>query len=66
MDFHGVRMAATHFVAQFIDIFELTVENPNKSLGKTVLKMWSQIYYKSNVSKKVVLERSAKIKKNEY
>ena len=49
----------------FLDILEFRVENKKKYLGKTVLKMWSQILRKmAYVSTKLLLEKNAKTKKN--
>ena len=49
----------------FLDILEFVVENKNKKkLGKTVLKMWSQLCQKkADVSTKLLLEKNATIKK---
>ena len=46
-----------------LDILEFRIENQQKSLGKTVLKMRSQICEeKSYVSTKMLLEKSSKLK----
>ena len=47
----------------FLDILELRIENKNKIVGKTVLKMSSQISgEKVIVSTKVLLEKFQKLK----
>jgi hypothetical protein len=47
VDFHGVNLGRyAHFrrnSRMFLDILELQIENKKNALGKTVLKMWSQI-----------------------
>ena len=63
MDFHGVKMAVTHFVTQFTHVsrhFGVCSRKQNKNyLGKTVLKMWSQILRKmACVSTKLLLEKN--------
>ena len=48
----------------FLDILEFRVENKKNYLGKTVLKMWSQILRKmAYVSTKLLLEKNANSKK---
>ena len=45
----------------FLDILEYRVENKKNYLGKTVLKIWSQILRKmAFVSTKLFLEKNAK------
>ena len=47
----------------FLDILEFREENKKKYLGKTVLKMWSQILQKmAYESTKLLLEKSAETK----
>ena len=47
----------------FLDILEFRVENKKKYLGKTVLKIWSQILRKmAYVSTKLLLAENAKKK----
>ena len=59
-------MAVTHFVTQFTHISRhprVKNRKQKKCLGKTVLKMWSQICGKKvNESTKVLLEKSSKTK----
>ena len=43
LDFHGGKNDNLH---KFLNIFELTVENIKHCLGKTLFKIWSQIYLK--------------------
>ena len=68
MDFHGVKMAVTHFVTHFTHVsrhFGVYCRKQNKKcLGKTVwkygLRFKEKIVY---VSTKLLLEKSAKTKK---
>ena len=60
-------MAVMHFVTQFTNVsrlLEFIVENKETCLGKTVLKMWSQIHRKYQMClQNYVLEKSAKTKR---
>ena len=51
----------------FLDILEFTVENKDKNLVKTVLKMWSQINKKNGlgVPKTIFRDKKRKKKNNE-
>ena len=64
------KMAVTHIVTHlnmFLDILEFTEENKKNCLGKTVLKIWSQMLTKNGLSvHKLLLEKSAKTKKKKY
>ena len=63
MDFHGVKIAVTHFVTQVTHVsrlLEFTVENIKNYLGKCGLRFNKKLAY---VSPKILLEKSAKTMK---
>ena len=66
----GLSWGNNDFVTQFTHVFRQFGVNCRKQkqnfLGKTVLKIWSQIYPKKTayVSTKLLLEKNAKTKKN--
>ena len=65
MDFHGVKMAVTHFVTQVTHVsrhYGVYNKKQKKWLGIIVLKMWSLRFNKklAYVSPKLILEKSAK------
>ena len=51
----------TRNLRMFLESFELGVQNKNNSLGKTVLKMWSQICGKiAMLVHKITLKKKCK------
>ena len=52
LDFHGVKIAVTHFVTHFTHVyrhFAVYCRKQKNCLGKTVFKMWSQKLTKNSL-----------------
>ena len=66
--FMGVKMAVTFFVTHFTHVsrhFAVYCKKHKKSLGKTVLKIWSQILTKNDLKvHKTTFRKKCKNRKN--